>query len=70
MNEYSKPFVLNGNVVVLQYTTLETTQEGDTPVFKAEAALNYDQMAASNCVLHSDKLENNFAEVYFSKIMR
>ena len=70
LNEYSKPFVLNKNVCVLQYTTEEVAADDYTPVFKAETSLSYDQYATQDHVLHSEKLENNFAQVYFDQMMR
>ena len=67
LNEYSSPVVLNDNVIVLQFTT-EETAEGDGPY--ADSSLkSYDESAAQNFVLSSDKLENNFARVYFSNFM-
>ena len=67
MNEYSKPFVMNRNVVVLQYTTApESTEEY---VFDANELRGYDELAAQSFVLNSDKLENNFTSVYFDNLM-
>ena len=69
LNEVSKPFVMNGNVVVLEYTTNEVAADDETPVFSAESIKNFDEIAAQSHVLDSDLLENHFAEVYFNNFM-
>ena len=68
LNEYSKPFVMNRNVAVLQYTTEKEVADAEL-VFNAGELKSYDELAAQTFVLDSDKLENNFVEVYFNNFM-
>ena len=69
MNEISAPFVLDNSVVVLQLTSEETSGDEET-VFNASELTKYNQDTAQNTILASEKLENNFAEVYFNNMMR
>lgn len=69
LNEISAPFVLNNSVVVLQYTVSENASAEET-VFNASEIVKYNQDSAQNAILSSDKLENNFSEVYFNNMMR
>lgn len=80
MNEMSEPMVLNGYVAVIKYTT-NGTEIDDSETEEAEDSENddaayilsnisdLDQSSANSFILSSDKLENNFAEVYFSNMM-
>ena len=68
LNEYSSPIVMNDNVIVLQYTTSETAGDDEGP-YSEDSLKSYDESAAQGFVLSSDKLENNFTQVYFSNFM-
>ena len=68
LNEYSSPIVLNDNVIVLQFTKEEKAAEGEGP-YSEDSLKSYDESAAQDFVLSSDKLENNFSRVYFSNFM-
>lgn len=82
MNEMSEPLVLNGYVAVIKYTSdgneakAADTNDGETDNSEddntADVLSNIsdlDQSSANSYILSSDKLENNFAEVYFSNMM-
>ncbi len=68
MDEISSPFVLGNYIVVLKYTTSETTEidEGDyLTVF--DQLTKYDQDAADTSILTSPNLKNYFFEKYYAK---
>ena len=67
LNELSEPILLNGNIVVLQYTTESSSEDDDVNV---NLLVTYDQSAATDSIMKSDKLENNFLSVYFDNYMR
>ena len=67
LNEMSEPFVLNNNIAVLQYTTEGTSDDDDV---NTNLFLTYDRNSATDIVMKSDKLENNFLSVYFDNYMR
>ena len=67
LNELSEPFVLGNNIVVLQFTSETTSEENDVNI---NSFVNYDETAATDAVMKSDKLENNFLSVYFENFMR
>ena len=67
LNDYSEPLVLNSNIVVLQYTKAESAADNDV---NTSLLVNYDQSAATDAIMKSDKLENNFLSVYFENYMR
>lgn len=67
LNEYSEPMVLNNNIVVLQYTTEGSSDDDGVNV---SLLVSYDQSSATEAVMKSDKLENNFLSVYFDNYMR
>lgn len=67
LNEMSEPFVLNNNIAVLQYTTEYTSEDDDV---NTNQLLTYDRNSATDAVMKSDKLENNFLSVYFDNYMR
>lgn len=80
MNEMSEPMVLNGYVAVIKYTTNGTEiddseteeaedSEDDDAAYILSNISDLDQSSANSFILSSDKLENNFAEVYFSNMM-
>ncbi len=67
LNELSSPIVLNNNIVVLQYTTASSSANDDVNV---NLLVSYDQSAASDTIMKSDDLEDNFLSVYFENYMR
>ena len=67
LNEISEPFVLNNNIVVLQYTKEAAASDDDV---NTNLFITYDRNAATDAVMKSDKLENNFLKVYFDNYMR
>ncbi len=67
LNEFSEPMVLNNNIVVLQYTAAGSSDDDDVNV---SLLVSYDQSSATEAVMKSDKLENNFLSVYFDNYMR
>ena len=67
LNEISEPFVLNNNIAVLQYTTEGSSDDDDV---NTNLLLTYDRNSATDAVMKSDKLENNFLSVYFDNYMR
>ncbi len=67
LNEYSSPLVLNNNIIVLRYTTEGSSDDDDVNV---NMLVSYDQAAATDAVLKSDKLEDNFLKVYYDNYMR
>ncbi len=67
LNELSEPMVLNNNIIVLQYTTESSAADNDVNV---NSLVNYDQSSATDAIMKSDKLENNFLSVYFENYMR
>ena len=82
MNEMSEPLVLNGYVAVIKYTSdgneakvadtndEETdNSEDDNTADVLSNISDLDQSSANSYILSSDKLENNFAQVYFSNMM-
>ena len=82
MNEMSEPMVLNGYVAVIKYISdgkeaevadtndEETDNSEDDEIADVLSNISdLDQSSANSYILSSDKLENNFAEVYFSNMM-
>ena len=67
LNDYSEPLVLNNNIIVLQYTTEGSSSDDDV---NTNSLSNYDQSAAADAIMKSDKLEDNFLTVYFENYMR
>lgn len=67
MNECSEPSVVGEYVVILQYVSEDTTGSESAAVL-AELP-NMDQESASNAIMNSPKLENNFTSVYISNMM-
>lgn len=67
LNDLSEPLLLNGNIVVLQYTTASAPEDNDVNV---NLLVSYDQSSATDSIMKSDKLENNFLSVYFDNYMR
>lgn len=67
-NEISDPLILNNNVIVLQYN-----KDGEVPAdadINPNQLANYDSAAATNALMASSKLENNFLSVYFDNFLR
>lgn len=69
LNEMSDPLVMNHSVVVIQYTIEVPASEIETSISGDELS-GYDENSAQTAVLSSDKLENNFSNVYFEYMMR
>ena len=67
LDEISDPFVLNDNIVVLQYIKEGSSDDDGVNV---SLLTSYDKSSATDAVLKSDKLENNFLTVYFDNFMR
>ena len=67
LDEISDPFVLNNNIVVLQYIKEGSSDDDGVNV---SLLTSYDKSSATDAVLKSDKLENNFISVYFDNFMR
>ena len=66
--EISAPMVMNDYVVVLRYTTEEIATADD--LMDASSLSAYDEDSANTFVMNSDKLENNFIDVYFNHLMK
>ncbi len=67
MNEISAPIVMNKNVLVLQYTSDDNSAKEDAMILSA--LRDYDTDSTRDMIMASDKLENNFATVYFKYFM-
>ncbi len=67
LNELSEPVVLNNNIIVLQYTKAGSSVDDDVNV---NLLVSYDQTSATDSIMKSDKLEDNFLTVYFDNYMR
>lgn len=67
LNELSEPVVLNNNIIVLQYTKEGSSDDDDVNV---NLLVSYDQTSATDSIMKSDKLEDNFLTVYFDNYMR
>jgi hypothetical protein len=66
-NELSKPLVLNNNVLVLQNTSKTVVEDSGINVENVVASLN--SSSVQSTIMQSNKLENNFIEVYFNNFM-
>lgn len=69
LNEMSDPMVMSNAVVVIQYTIEAPAAEIETSIDGDELS-KYDEDSAQSAILSSDKLENNFSNVYFDYMMR
>lgn len=69
MNEFSEPLVVNNNVLVLKYKIEASNSEFDSAISDDEIK-GFDEDSAQAVTLNSDKLENNFMNVYFENMMR
>ena len=67
LNEISEPIVVGDNVVVLKFTS-ETTPEDDE--INPTLFSSYDEDAANEAIMGSDKLTNDFISVYFQNFLR
>lgn len=66
-NELSKPLVLNNNIVVLQNTSKIVAEDSDIDI--ASEVESFNEVTVQDAIMQSDKLENNFFEVYFNNFM-
>lgn len=67
LNEMSEPIVLGTNVLILKCTEIGTAADDAEPAFDKLAS--FDQDSASDAIMNSPKLENNFAVTYISEMM-
>ena len=67
LNDYTDPVVLNNNIVVLQYTVEGSSDDDEV---NPNLLSTYDENSATEAIMKSDKLENNFLSVYFENFMR
>ena len=67
VNEISEPFVLSGYVNVAQCTGIQS-EETDTSSF-ASLTLDADDSSARSTMLRSDKLEDDFTNVFFDYML-
>ena len=68
LNETSDPIVVGDHVVVLKYTTSSQPDKEDE--INPDLLANYDEESANQVIMGSDKLENDFLNVYFTNFMR
>ena len=71
LNEYSEPFVIGGDIVVLQYTgseAVETPEDAEPSDYSVDM-VDFDQATSQYVVYQSPKLENNFISVYFENFL-
>lgn len=66
-NELSKPLVLNNNIVVLQNTSKTVVEDSDIDI--ASEVGSFNEVTVQDAIMQSDKLENNFFEVYYNNFM-
>lgn len=66
-NELSKPLVLNNNIVVLQNTAKTIAEDSDIDI--ASEVESFNEITVQDSIMQSNKLENNFFEVYYSNFM-
>ncbi len=67
-DEISEPLILNNYVIILQYN-----KDGEIPEdsdINPNLLVNYDNNAATEALMASEKLENNFLSVYFDNFLR
>ena len=69
MNEISSPMVLNNNVVLLMLTDETTVPAEGNIAFYADYVNQFDQAAIQNAIMTSDKLQNDFLNVFFKYFM-
>lgn len=70
LNEISSPMVLNDSVVVLQFTQEDKTISSEqVETNLALYSTLFDQSSVQNNIMASDKLENNFLQVFYKYIM-
>lgn len=67
LNEVSSPIVMDGSIIVLQYSTEEKKSDDENSAITQIE--NYDSSSSRQFIMESPKLENNFAQVYFSNFM-
>ncbi|MBP3417209.1 MAG: peptidylprolyl isomerase [Spirochaetaceae bacterium] len=69
MNEISSPMVLNNNVVLLMLTDETTVPAEGNIAFYADYVNQFDQAAIQNAIMTSDKLQNDFLNVFLKYFM-
>ncbi len=69
LNEFSEPLVINSSVIVLQLTSETTEEAGSQPAAFSELT-SYDESSSQAAIMNSDRLENNFADVYFNNFLK
>ncbi len=67
-DEISSPLVMNNKIIVIQYTSDGQADE-EAKTVSASDLTSYDEDSANTYILASDKLENDFANVYFNHLM-
>ncbi len=67
LNELSEPLVVGDNIVVLKFTK-ETSPEDNE--INPTLFSSYDEDAANEAIMGSDKLTNDFISVYFQNFLR
>ncbi len=67
LNEISEPIVVGNNIVVLKFTK-ESSPEDDE--INSTLFASYDEDAANEAIMGSDKLTNDFINVYFQNFLR
>lgn len=68
LNQISEPLILGNYIAVLKFTTEENSSNEDESIAISEIT-NLDESSANDYILSGDKLENNFATVYFNNMM-
>jgi len=68
LNEVSAPLVLGSNVIVLQLTGIQNDEPASSDSF-ASTVETADQNSVQSTLLASDKVENNFSDVFFNYFM-
>ena len=68
VGDYTSPFVLGPNVLVMQCTGIQTDEAADTESY-AELIRNADASSMQETLMASDKLENDFTKVFFNNFM-
>ena len=68
-NEISEPVVVDNNVVVIKYTTSEKAENYVAEV-NTSLLSSYDEDSANEAIMGSDKIENNFINVFFENYLR
>ena len=67
-NEYSKPLIMGGDIVVLKCTSIEKITDEEAKDFGTNLT-DFDQSSSQAVVFQSPKLDNNFITVYFDNFI-